>query len=284
MNLETAEERREALWVDIAPSLRRIIGRSVTAADLDDVLQDVAERFFRHAPEFPSSDEGLAWATVVARRRLIDQSRRTRPIPTDDLRAVSSGDTERSALGKLALECARRFMSEHNIRESWIIGGGGPTDARDRMSRSRARRRLADHVGRKVGWPVLIPRMRWLAPALGVTAMVPLPFMWSPAPTESRPAHQDSSPAIRGGESDSAVAVGAPPVEIVAVPKLEMPAEPIDHTSPEGPSTVTEAPLPWGSARVQREPDPETGEEPTPLLCAWGLKLAPATCIPHPIG
>ena len=287
MSGDTAGDWREALWAEIAPQLRRIVGRSATPSDLDDVLQDVAERFFRQAPEFPNAGEGLAWATVVARRRLIDLSRRVRPIPTAEVKAVSCVDTERSAIGQLALDCARRFMSEHGIRESWISGReDGPADAKERMSRSRARRRVADHVGRKVGWPALIPRLRWLMPALGVTAMVPLPFAWSPEASE---AHGQTGPKSSQSTEhrdlqppEPARAPAAIPVVFAKTPKHGGDPAP----SPRGAEPKylgAEAPLPWGSARVKEEPNSGNQDAPAPLVCVWGVVIAPDTCVDHPL-
>ena len=284
---DSAQARREALWVEIAPAARRIVERSAARVDVDDVLQDVAERFFRHAPDFPSTDEGLAWVSVVARRRLIDLSRRSRPIPTAEIPSRHAVDAERSALGQLALECARRFMREHGIRENWLTGGeDGPATAKDRMSRSRARRRLADHVGRKVGWPVLIPRLRWLAPALGVTAMIPLPYLWFAAPD----GHPESSIPSRVGPATER----REPAQVLRSPEVTdsshvlsdgqgvgtTPVKPLPRNS----EVVAEAPLPWGGARLVGHPEGAGHpEDRKSVVCVWGLQVAPDTCVAHPL-
>ena len=285
MITQRAGERREALWVEIAPELRRIVGASAASSDLDDVLQDVAERFFRNAPESLTAEESLAWATVVARRRLIDLSRRMRPIPTDDLAAQPAMDAERTAFGHLALECARRYLREHGILESWISGGeDGPASSRDRVRRSRARRRLADHMGRKIGWPALIPRLRWIVPAIGVTAIVPLPYLVLPPVASDAPA-QARQPAPFGLRDFEVPSSASPELVTTTEPSPANAAiTPEPKRISERRERLRAEPFPWGGVAAGEQPHGGAeSDEPSTLVCVWGLRVVADTCVAHPL-
>lgn len=272
---------REAMWIAIAPSLRRSVAGSAGANEIDDLLQDVAECFLVKTSGFSSEANALSWARVVARNRLIDRSRRPRSVPLADREIPSRVDAQQAALDRMALDCARSFLGSLGVTEHWLAGeDDGPVSARERMQRSRIRRRLAAHIKDKVGWSVLVPRWRWLAPALGALSLVPIPFVASMAPpapsADPAPVHGDGTPDSWNLSYEPA---RTPPHR----------DEPGIRPTPSAPSApqggqatpIVTAPLPWGEARVREEPTP-TGP-PAPLACVNNLRPAPGICVEHPL-
>ncbi len=184
---------RATLWLAVQPSVRRAAKHFTGQRDVEDIVQDVAEKFLRFAGEFRSEAHARSWAKVVAEHRIISLSRRTECVPVADLdRPGAAEATEERALCRLALDCARTYMRRHGINESWLLGSplGEPVSAAERAEKSRLRRRLQAHVREKIGLPALLPPWRWLTPAAVALAVVPIPFLAGlqlPETASSRP-------------------------------------------------------------------------------------------------
>lgn len=272
---------RESMWIVIAPALRRSVAGSAGANEIDDLIQDVAERFLAKTSEFASEAKALAWARMVARNRLIDRSRRPRSTSLADREIPSRVDAERSALDRMALDCARSFLGTLGVTEHWLAGEvRGPVTAKERMQRSRIRRKLADHLKDKVGWSVLVPRWRWLVPALGAASLIPIPFVASltpPAPSaDPAPVHRDGTPDS-GNLSYEAARTSSQLDEPVV-----RPTPPTPSAAPRGQADpIVTVPLPWGGARVREEPTPPGASEP--LACVENLRPVPEVCLEHPL-
>lgn len=272
---------REWLWNVVAPALRRSVAGSAGANEVDDLMQDVAECFFAKTSDFANEAHALAWARTVARNRLIDRSRRPRSTYLVDREIPSTVDAERSALDRMAFDCARSFLGTLGVTEHWLAGEiSGPVTAKERMQRSRIRRKLAEYLEDKVGWSVLVPRWRWLVPALGAASLVPIPFFASlapPAPSvEPAPVYSDGThdsdnlsyeAARASSQLDQAVDRPSPPAPSAA---------PRDQADP-----LVTVPLPWGGARVREEPTPPRASQP--LACVENLRPVPELCLEHPL-
>lgn len=276
---------RATLWLAVQPSVRRAAKHFTGQRDVEDIVQDVAEKFLRFAGEFRSEAHARSWAKVVAEHRIISLSRRTECVPVADLdRPGAAEATEERALCRLALDCARTYMRRHGINESWLLGSplGEPVSAAERAEKSRLRRRLQAHVREKIGLPALLPPWRWLTPAAVALAVVPIPFLAGlqlPETASSRP------------ETPAAIDRLAEPVpsEPVVSQQTAPSVPPSRQASPgdvPGPGDsvrmVASVPTPWGDAQW-REVEPSPDGPPPPVFCAQNLRIAPDVCVDHPL-
>lgn len=274
-----------ALWLTVQPSVRRAAQRLSGQRDVDDVVQDVAEQFFRCPNEFRSEAEARSWSRVVVEHRVIDLSRRGSATPVADLEGSdTSHATEDRTLCQLALDCARAYMRRRGISESWLLGdpSGEPVSAADRAEKSRLRKMIRAHVKEKVGWPALLPSWRWLTPAAVALAVVPIPFIAGLEPPETSTGAPNVPAAVDElAESTSAELAASQPTVPWVLPSIR--PSPHEMPAPPNPGRVmASVPTPLGDAQW-REFEPPPDEPPPPLLCAQNLRVAPDACVNHPL-
>jgi RNA polymerase sigma-70 factor (ECF subfamily) len=106
-----------AEWREIEQRLRPFVARRVaSAADVDDVLQEVFLRLARGLPELRDQDRMAPWLFSIARNVVIDHHRRVRREPIasgarpDEPVPDPQADDER-LLGELST-CVARFITE----------------------------------------------------------------------------------------------------------------------------------------------------------------------------
>lgn len=274
-----------SLWLAVQPSVRRAAQRYSGQRDVDDVVQDVAEQFLRFPEEFRSEAHARSWARAVAEHRLIDLSRRTKPVLVADLDRPGAAEvTEEQALCRMALDCARTYMRRNGISESWLLGSrlDEPVSAAERAEKSRLRRRLQAHVREKTGWPAFIPPWRWLTPAAVALALVPIPFIAGLQLPDTASRWPDTQGAIDRLLEPSPAQGVASQQTVPSVPSsLQAPPGEVPRP-PDSVRTVASVPTPWGDAQW-REIEPPPDGPPPPLFCAQNLRLGSDICLDHPL-
>ncbi len=106
-----------ALWQDVSARLRPFIARRVSAAEIDDVLQDVWIRVQRGLPALREEDRFTSWLFQIARNAVAEyqRSRARHPIPAspptdDDRPAPGHEEDDREAARSLAA-CVSLFVA-----------------------------------------------------------------------------------------------------------------------------------------------------------------------------
>ena len=110
--LATEDDRQQAtvkVWEDYQMALKGFLHARVSnPADVDDLLQEILIRTFRHLPRLQSRDKLRAWLFQVARNATVDFYRRKgRPPPQADELWYEDGVNERHGLE----DCMEVFLS-----------------------------------------------------------------------------------------------------------------------------------------------------------------------------
>jgi hypothetical protein len=169
-----------AVW----PSARaRVAGvlkaRGLQAADVDDVIQEVAFRALRDPQRFTSDEHLVRWCCRVAMNLHIDAARRQRrfsPNPPPDVPGPQ--DTAGTVERKMALEVLTAGIAELSPEERRLLLDPQPVDSRREavrlaVRRHRLRARLASLTeGLAAGIAVL--RVKWASRSLSPPAKVSL--------------------------------------------------------------------------------------------------------------
>jgi RNA polymerase sigma factor (sigma-70 family) len=143
----------EAVWSDVGVRLRRYaMSRGASAAEADDIAQEVALRALQRDVSFTSSEDVLPWCICVARNLIVDNARRhAREVPTAEVPDQrSTEDVPRQVFAKLEMRRtvqAVKGLSEADqasIRRIFAhdIGRDRRTAVRENVRRLRARERL----------------------------------------------------------------------------------------------------------------------------------------------
>lgn len=143
-------------WAEVSPHLAGYLRkRGNLSADVDDLLQIVAERALANEIPFESADDLLHWCLTVARNLDIDRHRAAARHPMAALDAIlepaeTSGLEER-VMWRLRLAATLHALSFLKPRDRWLILSGMDPDrvatGAERVARHRARTRLLELVG-----------------------------------------------------------------------------------------------------------------------------------------
>lgn len=217
----------EAVWGSVEPRLRASLrAAGVAAADLDDLVQEVALRVLAHDVPFTSAEDLLRWCRLVGRRLAVDAHRRTiRSTLVDQVPDVAGTiDVEAAALARVRADRVLTALHhlDPNDRAAIIDLRSPDGDRREQVRlavrRHRARARLTalvDGVAALLGWLVL--RRRRPTHALAGLAMAPALTGFLLLPSATAPRTIDLPPA----------ATSAPAVEAPVAPTLPAPSAPV---------------------------------------------------------
>ena len=294
----------DVAWPSVQPRVAAVLGaRGVQAADVDDIVQEVALRALRHEGSFDSDEHFLRWCCRVAINLHIDGTRSQRRL-TAGLREdePSREDTARTAERRLDLATLAEGISELSPDEQQLLLNPGPTSSRQEavrlaVRRHRIRARLAALIeGVVVGVPVLRKLLRSLStPAKVSVAALPvvatLGFLL--APSIHMPWEAGHGPASQPGAANTAPVGGGALLIATTVSNLSPPprasasargdTRPAPPQSPAAPTrrTIAAVNTPAAPIAVTAEHRPDDA----PTFCSALINLCvdrPGPHIPHP--
>jgi len=241
--LITDRERFVRVWTDVAPRLQRFLtARAVNPADIDDVIQETAERVLARDIAYRDADDLFTWCRTVAWRLAITLRRRRARIATTDeaadaVIAMAAADDVAMTV-ELRQELATvasvfPLLSEHD--RAAIVSDAVAEDRREAVKlavrRHRARVRLLAlvdaavailvGVGRRLAQPARRTIALAGATAVPIVALVVLALphldtrrrpdqLPALAPSGSAPAHNDIRAAARRVDGPAPSANSAP--------------------------------------------------------------------------
>lgn len=144
------------VWPQVSRRLQAFLRkRHLSPADVDDIVQSVAERALRHDVSFRDADQLLHWCLTVARNLDVDRHRTLTRRHEAELEEIPEGpghtSPEDRVLTRLrlhhtieALKCLRQPDREAITRS---LNASEPASGRERVALHRARVRLLELVG-----------------------------------------------------------------------------------------------------------------------------------------
>ncbi|HEX2039781.1 MAG TPA: hypothetical protein VHF47_08630 [Acidimicrobiales bacterium] len=306
------------MWGEIEPELRRVLGRLVQPADVDDIVQEVFIRLAARCRRKPLPVEAVVDLAKLAGWNLGLNAVRdagTRALPRGTVPDVPAAtDVEEQAVWHLNLDRVLAAIADMSDADRRVIlealsptrPHGATKREQDRSSLRlfRARSRLRERVaGVLSGLPVWRWRLRVrpeVAQALGsfgATVVVAVVGVLAPAPSPAPrvaqvvsssgpapppapvPAAVAASPRAAVPHTGSAVHGGADRGVHVAA-ATRPPAPRTDVATPE--NKLVGVPHPAGGEDVATLHGYDRGER-VPLACIGGGPLDPPVCVPHPL-
>lgn len=282
------------VWRTVEPRLRRyLLARRVPAADVDDVVQEVALRVLVHGPDYDGADDLLPWCITVARNVATDAVRAgARRAPADLTPDVpAADDVEGQVAARLELERTLAALKTLTFPEQRAIVEGldqsrpspdRTTSVRLAVRRHRARQRLLALLAAIAAWAWGSPRR--LRPTTVIMAAGPLALAASIS--AALPSISVAPPVPAG--------VTAPDVTRAPDGALLLPDNPLG-TSPTADRANETAQRSPGAARSPRTPslgaslptgdgvlvhtEGEDTDRRRGSLCIEGFPVVRATCV-----
>jgi len=182
----TDAQRFEAVWSDVSPRLRRFLAtRCVNPADIDDVVQETAERVLARRVAYTSADNLFSWCCTVAWRLAITlHRRRARMAGPPEADVVASDDVAATVeLRDELATVASVFPLLSVLDRAAITSTVEPSDRREAVKlavrRHRARMRLMALVDAAVA--IVVGLARRVLPnarrSVAVSAATALPIL-----------------------------------------------------------------------------------------------------------
>ena len=143
-----------AVWPEVSRRLSRYLqSQGTQPEDAEDAVQECALRLLDGAVPWTSADDLLPWCITVARRHLIDLSRkRARLVPPQFDEVVAENDVHREVSARLSLQAVVAAWPQLSPRERASLADAAAGSAqrsesrreavRDNVARHRARKRL----------------------------------------------------------------------------------------------------------------------------------------------